>query len=84
MTPRGTKLEDGLKVSSKFSQNFLQKPEGVWRFRLDSVWQMGYDRCDLLYQTRQHSWAPPPQGSHHGVVSGVGGVRSLRAAWRGP
>jgi hypothetical protein len=39
-------LEDGLKVSSKFSENFLQKPESVWRFRLDSIWQMGYDRYD--------------------------------------
>ncbi len=46
MTPRGTMLEDGLKVSSKFSENFLQKPESVWRFRLDTVEHMGYDRCD--------------------------------------
>ena len=46
MTPRGTKLEDGLKVFSKFSQNSLQKPESVWHFHLDSVWHMSYDRYD--------------------------------------
>jgi hypothetical protein len=46
MTPRGTMLEDGLKVSSKFSENFLQKLESTLLFRLDSIWQMGYDRYD--------------------------------------
>ena len=46
MTPQGTKLEDALKVSSKFSKNSLQKPESVLRFRLDTVKHMGYDRCD--------------------------------------
>jgi hypothetical protein len=37
MTPQGTKLEDGLKVSSKISKNSLQKPESVMLFRLDTV-----------------------------------------------
>lgn len=44
--PWRTMLEDGLKVSSKFSENFLQKPASVLLFRLDSIWQMGYDRYD--------------------------------------
>ena len=46
MTPRRTKLEDALKVFSKFSEYFLQKPESVFLFRLDTVEYVGYDRCD--------------------------------------
>ena len=46
MTPRRTKLEDALKVFSKFSKKFLQKPENVLLFHLDTVENMGYDRCD--------------------------------------
>jgi hypothetical protein len=37
MTPRQTKLEEVLKVFSKFSKNFLQKPESVFLFSLDTV-----------------------------------------------
>jgi hypothetical protein len=37
MTPRQTKLEEALNVSSKFSENFLQKPESAFLFSLDSV-----------------------------------------------
>jgi hypothetical protein len=46
MTPRKTKLEYVLKVSSKFSENFLQKPESVLLFGLDTVEHMDYDRRD--------------------------------------
>ena len=84
MTPRRTKLEDALKVFSKFSEKFLQKPESVLLFSLDTVEHVGYDRCDEPHQTCGHSWAPDPQGSHHGVASGVGRMRSLRGARRGP
>ena len=44
MTPRRTKLEEALKVFSKFSDKFLQKPESVFLFRLDTVEYVGYDR----------------------------------------
>jgi hypothetical protein len=37
MTPRQTKLEEALKVSSKFSENFLQKSESAFLFSLDTV-----------------------------------------------
>jgi hypothetical protein len=37
MTPQQTKLEEALKVSSKFSENFLQKSESAFLFSLDTV-----------------------------------------------
>jgi hypothetical protein len=55
MTPRRTKLEDALKVFSKFSQNFLQKPESVILFSLDTLEHVGYDRRNEPHQTWGHS-----------------------------
>jgi hypothetical protein len=62
MTPRRTKLEEALKVFSKFSEKFLQKPESVLLFRLDTVEYVGYDRRDEPQQMCGHSRAPDPPG----------------------
>jgi hypothetical protein len=51
-----TKLEEALKVSSKFPQNFLQKPESACLFGLDTIEHMGYDRRDKPHQMCGHSW----------------------------
>jgi hypothetical protein len=83
MTPRRIKLEEALKVSSKFSGKFLQKPESVLLFSLDTVEHVGYDRRDELHQTCGHSRAPDPLVSSC-MTSGVGRMRSLRGARRGP
>jgi hypothetical protein len=37
MTPRQTMLEEALKVSSKFSKNFLRKSESAFLFSLDTA-----------------------------------------------
>ena len=82
MTPRKTKLEYALKVFSKFSEKFLQKPESVLLFRLDTIEHMGYDRGEELQQMCGTRGRPIPQDSHHDVASGVGRIRSLRGARR--
>jgi hypothetical protein len=56
MTLWQTKLEEALKVFSKFSQNFLQKPESLCLFSLDTIEHMGYDRRDEPHQMCGHSW----------------------------
>jgi hypothetical protein len=62
MTPRQTKLEEVLKVSSKFSKNFLQKPESACLFSLDTIEHMGYDEGVEPHQRCGHSWTSDLSG----------------------
>ena len=62
MTPRRTKLEEALKIFSKFSQKFLQKPESVLLFCLDTVEHMGYDEGDEPQQMWGHVRASDSRG----------------------
>jgi hypothetical protein len=70
-TPQRTTLEDALKVFSKFSENFLLQPQSGARFRLDTVTHVGYDRCEARHETAGTRGRPSPEGSHHGMASGV-------------